>query len=68
MWSMAMNEENQQAEEQTVSVEFEEQGGEVKVEAQDSEETGTISYFKNGERTPFNSYKELNEMLSKDMD
>ena len=37
-----MNEENQQAEEQTVSVEFEEQGGEVKVEAQDSEETGTI--------------------------
>lgn len=33
-----------------------------------SEETGAISYFKNGERTPFNSYKELNEMLSKDMD
>ncbi len=39
-----MNEENQQpeAEEQTVSVEFEEQDGEVKAEAQDSEETGTI--------------------------
>ena len=35
-----MNEENQQAEEQTVSVEFEEQGGEVKVEAQVSEESG----------------------------
>ena len=39
-----MNEENQQpeAEEQTVSVEFEEQSGEIKAEAQDSEETGTI--------------------------
>lgn len=33
-----------------------------------SEETGAISYFKNGERMPFNSYKELGEMLSKDMD
>ena len=39
-----MNEENKQpeAEEQTVSVEFEEQSGEIKAEAQDSEETGTI--------------------------
>ena len=39
-----MNEENQQqeAEEKTVSVEFEEQDGDVKAEAQDSEETGTI--------------------------
>lgn len=33
-----------------------------------SEETGTISYFKNGERIPFSSYKELREMLIKDMD
>ncbi|NCG04383.1 MAG: TIGR00159 family protein [Bacteroidetes bacterium] len=33
-----------------------------------SEETGAISYFKNGERIPFNSYKELSEMLTKDMD
>ncbi|MGB0274041.1 MAG: diadenylate cyclase CdaA [Flavobacteriaceae bacterium] len=33
-----------------------------------SEETGTISYFKHGERFPFSSYKELSEMLSKDMD
>lgn len=33
-----------------------------------SEETGAISYFRNGERIPFNSYKELSEMLSKDMD
>lgn len=33
-----------------------------------SEETGAISYFKNGERFPFSSYKELSEMLSKDMD
>ena len=39
-----MNEENQQqeAEEKTVSVEFEEQNDDLKVEAQDSEETGTI--------------------------
>ena len=39
-----MNEENQQqeAEEKTVSVEFEEQNDDLKVAAQDSEETGTI--------------------------
>lgn len=33
-----------------------------------SEETGTISYFRSGERIPFSSYKELSEMLTKDMD
>ncbi len=33
-----------------------------------SEETGAISYFKNGERISFSSYKELGDMLSKDMD
>ena len=33
-----------------------------------SEETGTISYFKNGERVPFSSHKELSSMLAKDMD
>jgi len=33
-----------------------------------SEETGAISYFKSGERIPFNSYKELSTMLAKDMD
>ncbi len=33
-----------------------------------SEETGTISYFKNGERIPFNSYNELATLLAKDMD
>ena len=32
-----------------------------------SEETGAIGYFKNGERVPFSSYKELSEMLIKDM-
>lgn len=33
-----------------------------------SEETGAISYFKNGERVTFSSYKELGDMLAKDMD
>ena len=33
-----------------------------------SEETGTISYFRNGERVPFGAYKELSELLTKDMD
>jgi len=33
-----------------------------------SEETGAISYFKNGERVAFSSYKELGDMLAKDMD
>lgn len=33
-----------------------------------SEETGAISYFKNGERIPFSSYKELGDLIAKDMD
>lgn len=33
-----------------------------------SEETGAIGYFKNGEKVPFSSYKELGDMLAKDMD
>ena len=33
-----------------------------------SEETGTISYFRNGERVPFGAYKDLSELLTKDMD
>ncbi len=33
-----------------------------------SEETGAINYFKNGERIPFTSYKELQEIITKDMD
>lgn len=33
-----------------------------------SEETGAISYFKDGERIPFNSYTELATLLAKDMD
>ncbi len=33
-----------------------------------SEERGVISYYKNGERIPFSSQKELKSMIAKDMD
>jgi len=67
---MAMNEENQQAEEQTVSVEFEEQGGEVKVEAQDSEETGTIVRDSEDQESELENYSEnvqkrINQLTAK---
>jgi DNA integrity scanning protein DisA with diadenylate cyclase activity len=32
-----------------------------------SEERGVISYYKNGERIPFSSQKELKSMIAKDM-
>ena len=32
-----------------------------------SEETGALSYFKNGEKVSYTSYKELKEMIAKDM-
>ena len=67
-----MNEENQQpeAEEQTVSVEFEEQGGEVKVEAQDSEETGTIVRDSEDQESELENYSEnvqkrINQLTAK---
>ena len=65
-----MNEENQQAEEQTVSVEFEEQGGEVKVEAQDSEETGTIVRDSEDQDSELENYsdnvqKRINQLTAK---
>jgi len=67
---MAMNEENQQAEEQTVSVEFEEQSGEVKVEAQDSEETGTIVRNSEDQDSELENYSEnvqkrINQLTAK---
>jgi len=65
-----MNEENQQAEEQTVSVEFEEQGGEVKVEAQVSEETGTIVRDSEDQDSELENYSEnvqkrINQLTAK---
>ena len=67
-----MNEENQQpeAEEQTVSGEFEEQGGEVKVEAQDSEETGTIVRDSEDQESELENYSEnvqkrINQLTAK---
>lgn len=67
-----MNEENQQpeAEEQTVSVEFEEQGGEVKAEAQDSEETGTIVRNDSDDSNELENYSEnvqkrINQLTAK---
>ena len=65
-----MNEENQQAEEQTVSVEFEEQSGEVKVEAQDSEETGTIVRNSEDQDSELENYSEnvqkrINQLTAK---
>jgi hypothetical protein len=67
---MAMNEENQQAEEQTVSVEFEEQSGEVKAEAQDSEETGTIVRNSEDQDSELENYSEnvqkrINQLTAK---
>ena len=32
-----------------------------------SEETGSISYFKDGEKISFGSYKELHDIIGKDM-
>ena len=65
-----MNEENQQAEEQTVSVEVEEQGGEVQVEAQDSEETGTIVRNSEDQDSELENYSEnvqkrINQLTAK---
>lgn len=65
-----MNEENQQAEEQTVSVEFEEQSGEVKAEAQDSEETGTIVRNSEDQDSELENYSEnvqkrINQLTAK---
>lgn len=65
-----MNEENQQAEEQTVSVEFEEQSGEVKAEAQDSEETGTIVRDSEDQDSELENYSEnvqkrINQLTAK---
>ena len=67
-----MNEENQQpeAEEQTVSVEFEEQDGEVKAEAQASEETGTIVRDSSEDSDELENYSEnvqkrINQLTAK---
>ena len=65
-----MNEENQQAEEQTVSVEVEEQSGEVQVEAQDSEETGTIVRNSEDQDSELENYSEnvqkrINQLTAK---
>ena len=67
-----MNEENQQqeAEEKTVSVEFEEQDGDVKAEAQDSEETGTIVRDSSEDSDELENYSEnvqkrINQLTAK---
>lgn len=67
-----MNEEiqNQEAEEQTVSVEVEEQDGEVKAEAQDSEETGTIVRNSDDQESELENYsdnvqKRINQLTAK---
>ena len=67
-----MNEENQQqeAEEKTVSVEFEEQNDDLKVEAQDSEETGTIVRDSSEDSDELENYSEnvqkrINQLTAK---
>ena len=67
-----MNEEiqNQEAEEQTVSVEVEEQDGELKAEAQDSEETGTIVRNSEDQDSELENYsdnvqKRINQLTAK---
>jgi len=67
-----MNEEiqNQEAEEQTVSVEVEEQDGEVKVEAQDSEENRTIVRNSEDQDSELENYSEnvqkrINQLTAK---
>ena len=67
-----MNEEfqNQEAEEQTVSIEIEEQDGEIKAEAQDSEETGTIVRDSEDQESELESYSEnvqkrINQLTAK---
>ena len=67
-----MNEENQQqeAEEKTVSVEFEEQNDDLKVKAQDSEETGTIVRDSSEDSDELENYSEnvqkrINQLTAK---
>ena len=67
-----MNEENQQqeAEAKTVSVEFEEQNDDLKVEAQDSEETGTIVRDSSEDSDELENYSEnvqkrINQLTAK---
>ena len=67
-----MNEEiqNQEAEEQTVSVEVEEQEGQLQVEAQDSEETGTIVRNSEDQDSELENYsdnvqKRINQLTAK---
>jgi len=67
-----MNEEfqNQEAEEQTVSVEIEEQDGEIKAEAQDSEENRTIVRDSEDQESELENYSEnvqkrINQLTAK---